>query len=216
MADVDDLNVEKVHVRLDPFDITDRARAAYGPGGRLALPRTAQWPIFPFDANGLRMRLLEDPVLPEPSRHGEIPEECSTCRSGDDRFVWSDEQWRVSMSDEPLSLPTLMLHSRDHIDFDALTDESAAEMGVRLIWMQRALASIEGVGRVHVAKWGDGGAHLHIFVMARPRGMVQLKGMFLTTWLHALPPLSPELWSAIRSHVKTTLAAAGGAVGEPT
>jgi len=142
------------------------------------------------------------------------PGDVQVGRSGDDRFVWSDEQWRVSMSDEPLPLPTLMLHSRAHIDCDALSDESAAEMGVRLIWMQRALASIEGVGRVHVAKWGDGGA-AH-FVMARPRGMVQLKGMFLTTWLHALPPLSPELWSAIRSHVKTTLAAAGGAVGELT
>ncbi|MBW3648104.1 MAG: hypothetical protein KY440_10070 [Actinobacteria bacterium] len=114
-----------------------------------------------------------------------------------------------------MSLPTLMLHTREHIDFDALTDEAAAEMGVRLIWMQRALASIEGVGRVHVAKWGDGGAHLHIFVIARPRGMLQLKGMFLTTWLHALPPLRPELWTAIRAHVRTALEAAAGVGGEP-
>ncbi len=214
MSDVDDPDPEPVQLQLDSHDITNRARSAYGSDGRLALPHTAQWPIFPFEVHGLRMRLVEDPVLPEPPRHGEDPQECSTCRSGDNRFVWSDQRWRVSMSHEPMSLPTLMLHTREHIDFDALTDEAAAEMGVRLLWMQRALASIEGVGRVHVAKWGDGGAHLHIFVIARPRGMMQLKGMFLTTWLHALPPLGPELWTAIRSHVRTALDIAADAVGK--
>ncbi len=49
---------------------------------------------------------------------------------------------------------------------------------------------------------------LHIFVVARPAGMLQLKGMFLTTWLHALPPLRPALRMAIRSHVSTSLGAA--------
>ncbi|MBW3639668.1 MAG: hypothetical protein KY451_07465 [Actinobacteria bacterium] len=215
MTDVGAPDLEPVRLQLDAHDISNRARSAYGPDGRLTLPHTAHWPIFPFEVDGVRMRLVGDPVLPEPPRHGEDPQECSTCHSGDDRFVWSDRRWRVSMSDEPMSLPTLMLHTREHIDFDALTDEAAAEMGVRLIWMQRALASIEGVGRVHVAKWGDGGAHLHIFVIARPRGMLQLKGMFLTTWLHALPPLRPELWTAIRAHVRTALEAAAGVGGEP-
>jgi diadenosine tetraphosphate (Ap4A) HIT family hydrolase len=205
MADAGQDEQDHVRLRLDPFDITARARSAYGPDGRLALPHTARWPIFPFETDNLRVRHLEDPVLPEPPRRDETVDDCSTCSSGDDRFVWNDERWRVSMSNEPLSLPAVVLHSRDHVDFHALTDQMAAEMGVRLIRIQRALAGIEGVGRVHVYKWGDGGTHLHIFVVARPLGMMQLRGMFLTTWLHTLPPLSPELWTAIRSHVTSTL-----------
>ncbi len=196
-------------LRLDAFDMTARARTAYGPGGRLAPPHTTGWPIFPFETDNLRVKHLEDPVVPEPPRRDQTPDECATCRGEDDHFVWNGERWRVSMSDEPLSLPAAVLHTREHLDFDALTDELAAEMGVLLIRIQRALAAIEGVGHVHLYMWGDGGAHLHIFVVARPLGMMQLRGLFLTTWLHTLPPLRRELWAAIRSHVATTLAAAG-------
>ena len=111
------------------------------------------------------------------------------------------------MSEEPMSLPAVWLQPRDHFDFDALTDEGAAEMGVLLVRIHRALASIEGVGRVHVNRWGDGGAHLHLFVVARPLGMVQLRGMFLPAWMYALPPLPEGLWTAIRSHVAARLGA---------
>ena len=205
MADAARQGHDRVGLKLDALDITIRARSAYGPDGRLALPHTAYWPIFPFETDNLRMRHVEDPVLPEPTRRGETTGDCSTCQSADDHFVWNDDRWRVSMSEEPLSLPAAVLHSRDHLDFDVLTDRLAGEMGVLLIRIQRALAAIEGVGRVHVYKWGDGGAHLHIFLVARPLGMMQLRGMFLTSWLYALPPLAPELWTAIRSHVRTTL-----------
>lgn len=201
-----------MQVRLDPFDITARARSAYGPDARLPLPHTAHWPIFPFETEKLQVRRLQDPALPEPPRRDETSDDCSTCQSGDDDFLWSHERWRVGMPEEPLSLPAVVLHSRHHLDFDALTDQLAAEMGVLLVRIQRALARIEGVGRVHVYKWGDGGAHLHIFVVARPVGMMQLRGMFLSTWLHTLPPLSPELWRAIRTHVSTALGAAGAVV----
>ena len=105
-------------------------------------------------------------------------------------------------------MPAVVLHTRDHRDFDSLTDELAAEMGVLLLRIQRALSSIEGVGRVHVYKWGDGGAHLHIFVAARPAGMMQLRGMFLIIWLYTLPALAADLWTAIRLHLKATLKAA--------
>src|SRR5215213_5368629 len=176
---------------LDAFDVTRRAREAYGPDGRLALPKQTGWPIFPFETDGLRMRAVEDPVLPEPPRNGEDgPESCSTCTErGGDGLVWSDERWLVVMPAEPASLPGLTLHTRAHLDFSDLTDELGAELGVLMVRAQRALASIEGVGRVHVYKWGDGGAHLHIFLVARPAGMIQLKGMFSATWMFALPPL---------------------------
>ena len=206
----------QVPLRLDPVELTARARSAYGPDGRLALPVTAQWPIFPFETEDLRMRHLEDPVLPEPPRRDETADSCKTCQGGENEFIWSDARWRVSMSEDPLALPAVVLHSRAHLDFDALNDDLAAEMGVRLIRIERALGAIQGVARVHVYKWGDGGAHLHIFVVARPLGMMQLRGMYLTAWLYALPPLSPGLWAAIRTHVSASLTGRSGQVGGPS
>ena len=190
---------------LDAVDITRRAREASGVDGRLPLPRQAGWPIFPFETEGLRMRPVEDPVVPEPPRSGEAGSPCGTCDEPDEAFVWVSERWRVSMSPEPLSVPALTLHTRQHLDFHELTDELGAELGVLLVRSQRALASIEGVGRVHVYKWGDGGAHLHVFVVARPLGMMQLRGMYLSTWMHALPPLPADRWEAMREHLATRM-----------
>lgn len=207
MTEADRQRDDDVGLRLDAFEMTARARDAYTPEGRPGLPHTARWPIFPFETDGLRVRRIEDPVLPEPPRRDETADDCGTCRKADAEFVWTDERWLVGMSDEPMSLPAVVVHSRAHLDFDELTDPLGAEMGVLLVRIQRVLASIEGVGRVHVNKWGDGGAHLHVFVVGRPQGMMQLRGMFLTTWMHVLPPLPLELWKAIRSRVAMALAA---------
>ena len=198
---------ENVTPRLDAYELTRRAREAAGPDGRLALPRQVGWPIFPFEPDGVRMQEVRDPVLPEPPRNGEEgPESCWTCTEGRGDLVWEDERWLVSMSAEPQSVPGVTLHTRAHLDFADLTDELGAELGVLLVRAQRALASIDGVGRVHVYKWGDGGAHLHIFVVARPAGMIQLKGMYLSTWMFALPPLPADEWEAMRRHVAGALA----------
>ena len=195
--------------KLDAVDIIRRARQAYGPDGRPALPPQVNWPIFPFETDGLRVRRVEDPVLPEPPRHGESAGDCSTCQAPDDAYVWTDERWRVSMPAEPASIPLLTLHTRDHLDFHELTDELGAELGVLLVRAQRALSSIPGVGRVHVYKWGDGGAHLHVILAARPHGMRQLWGMFLSAWMFILPPLPAAEWAAIRDHVGHQLSGGG-------
>lgn len=156
--------------RLDAYDITQRAREA----GRLAPPKQVGWPIFPFETDGLRMQEVRDPELPEPPRNGEDgPEDCWTCTSGRADVVWEDDRWMVTMSPEPQSVPGLTLHPRAHLDFHDLTDDQGAELGVLMVRAQRALASIAGVGRVHVYKWGDGSAHLHIFLVARPAGMIR-------------------------------------------
>lgn len=196
--------------RLDASEITERVRRAHGADGRPPLPHTSGWPIFPFELDGLRTRPLDDPVLPEPPRRDEIAAECATCARPDDDFVWTDERWRVAMPAEPASLPGVVLHSRDHLDFADLTEELGGELGVLLVRAERALGSIAGVGRVHVYKWGDGGAHLHVFVVARPEGMMQLRGMFLTTWMFVLPPLPAELWQAVRAQVASALASPPG------
>ncbi len=113
------------------------------------------------------------------------------------------------MPADPASVPTVTLHPREHLDFHELTDEHGAELGVVLVRVQRALASIPGAGRVHVYKWGDGGAHLHVVLVARPEGMRQLWGMFLPVWMYILPPLPAGEWAAIREHVGRQLNAGG-------
>lgn len=190
---------------LNAHDITTRARAAYGPSGRLELPKVAHWPICPFETDSLQVRHIEDPVVPEPPRHGENGAECHSCDAPDEEYVWTDRRWRISMSEEPMALPNVWLHSRDHLDFEDLTDELAAEMGLRIAWIQRALTSIGGVRRVHLNRWGDGSAHLHVLLVARPEGMVQLRGIFLMTWIYALPALPGEVWNSMREHVVASL-----------
>jgi diadenosine tetraphosphate (Ap4A) HIT family hydrolase len=207
LDEADEMELAGGGPRLDAFDITQRAREAYGPDGRLALSKHAWWPIFPFETDGLRMQEVRDPELPEPPRNGEDgPEGCWTCASGRGEAVWQDDRWMVTMSPEPASVPGLTIHPQAHLDFHELTDELGAELGVLLVRGQRALASIAGVGRVHIYKWGDGGAHLHVFLLARPAGMVQLKGMYLPTWMFALPALPAEEWDAMRRHVTAALA----------
>ena len=198
---------EGPRARLDAEEVVRRAREAYGVDGRPPLPVSATWPIFPFELEGLAVQALRDPVLPEPPRHGEEAGECSTCAAPDSEFVWTDERWRVSMPVEPAAVPTVTIHPRAHLDFGDLTEEDGAGLGALLVRGQRALTSIGGVGNVHIYKWGDGAAHLHVLLVARPRGMLQLKGMFLTTWMFILPPFPADEWRAIREHVGRSLAA---------
>ena len=61
-------------------------------------------------------------------------------------------------------------------------------------------------------KWGDGGAHLHVVVVARPQGMRQLWGMFLPVWMNVLPPLLVAEWEAIRGLVAAGDRQCGGRI----
>ena len=55
--------------------------------------------------------------------------------------------------------------------------------------LERAIRSLDGVARVHVNRWGDGSAHLHLWFLARPYGQLQLRGTFLSLWDSILPPI---------------------------
>ena len=63
-----------------------RVRAAEDADGRLALPDVTEWDIFPFEGD-LRVKHLEDPVLPEPPRTGEGGRPCDSCEGGLDRAI---------------------------------------------------------------------------------------------------------------------------------
>ena len=91
--------------------------------------------------------------------------------------------------DRPTGLPmVLILESRSHLDLGDLPNLLAAELGVMTVRLERAIRSLDGVARVHVNRWGDGSAHLHMWFLARPYGRLQLRGTFLSLWDDILPP----------------------------
>ncbi len=170
------------------------------------------WDIFPFESDGLRVKALEPPVLPEPPREGEGgPEECPACRMPDEACLWSDEHWRLIGFAEPAALPAMVqLQPRGHYDLHDLPPERAAEMGGVLQRAERAVQSVGGIARVHVNKWGDGGAHLHLFLIGRPEGMRQMRGSCLVLWGDVLPKVAAGVWAETNRRIARAMAEGGG------
>ena len=113
--------------------------------------------------------------------------------------------------DRPTGLPmVLILESRSHLDLGDLPNLLAAELGVMTVRLERAIRSLDGVARVHVNRWGDGAAHLHLWFLARPYGRLQLRGTFLPLWDDILPPIPEEQWRENLALVAAWLAEFGG------
>jgi diadenosine tetraphosphate (Ap4A) HIT family hydrolase len=98
-----------------------------------------------------------------------------------------------------------MLMPRAHLDLEDLDDDHASELGRLVVRLSRAVGALDGVGRVHINKWGDGGAHLHVFVIARPTGLMQLRGSNLALWDDLLPPIPEEAYAADLAAVAAAL-----------
>ncbi|MDH6431716.1 diadenosine tetraphosphate (Ap4A) HIT family hydrolase [Streptomyces sp. SAI-144] len=182
-------------------------------GEQLPLPAdsVADWETFPFEGE-LRVRPLQPPVLPEPARSGESgPEECPTCRKPVTEALWADDHWRLDAVGTESRLPAVvMLRPRGHYDLTDLPAERAAELGPLLQRAERAVRSLDGVARVHVNRWGDGAAHLHFWLLARPAGLMQLRGTFLPVWEELLPALPDEERQEAHRRIAAALAAEGG------
>jgi diadenosine tetraphosphate (Ap4A) HIT family hydrolase len=58
--------------------------------------------------------------------------------------------------------------------------------------VERAVLSLGGVGRVHVYRWGDGGAHFHVWFVPRPLGRLDMSGPQLMAWEDVLPPATDD------------------------
>lgn len=169
------------------------ARAA----GALRMPPVEEWETFPFEGE-LRPRPLQSPVERERPRHGEGGVDCGRCTAADEEYLWTSERWRLYAFDRPTGLPVIvLLEPRDHYaEPGDLPDELAAELGVLLARVERAVRSVGEIGRVHVCRWGDGGEHLHWWFLARPARLPQLLGSFAAIWDDVLPPLPEDVWRA--------------------
>lgn len=183
-------------------------------GERLPLGDLLGDPLFPFEGEIL-VRPLEAPILPEPQRRGVDAGECDLCRNGGEHLIWEDERWRVLSAPEPHGLPMVaVLAPKAHHDLEDLPAELASELGLMIARLARAIGRLEAVGRVHVNRWGDGSFHLHVWCLARPRGMWQMRGAMLAVWDDLLPRVPAEEWQSRRRAVAAAMAEEGGrAVG---
>jgi diadenosine tetraphosphate (Ap4A) HIT family hydrolase len=160
--------------------------------GALRTPPLEEWDSWPF-VGAVSPKALDPPVAAEKPRHGEGGVDCGRCTAADDEYVWTNERWRLFALPEPSGLPiVLLLEPREHFDAPSdLSDDLAAELGLLIAKVEGAVSSVDGIGRVHIGRWGEGGAHMHWWFMGRPAGMEQLRSSFAAVWDDVLPP-TPE------------------------
>lgn len=205
----------------EPESIEDyyaRIAAATDAEGRLPVQIEAMpgWDIFPFELDGLRIKPLEPLADVEPARRGEDPADCACATSPTaeqlDRIAWSNDRW--TLVDGGMKLPvTLILKPRAHHDLADLPDDLAAEMGLLMVAIAAAVESLPSVGRCHVGRYGDGGAHMHPFFFGRPARMPQLRGSCVLDWEENLPDLPDDVRRANAGHVGRALVARLGGDG---
>jgi diadenosine tetraphosphate (Ap4A) HIT family hydrolase len=171
----------------------------------LRTPSVEEWESWPF-TGGVTPKELDPPVEAEKPRHGVGGVDCHACANGIERAIWHDERWMLVPLSEPSGLPFVcLLETREHVDFPDLDDRHAAELGPLLVRIERAVASIPGVGNVHVGRWGEGSEHCHIWFMARPARMEQLRSSFAAIWDDVLPPTPRDVWDANAEIVRAAL-----------
>lgn len=183
-------------------------------GERLPLGDVAESDLFPLEGEIL-VRPLEAPVEPEPARGGEPGGgPCWACERPDAGAIWRNARWvvRANPADRHGLPVVLVLQPRAHHDLEDLSTELAAELGPMIQRVARAVASLPDVGRVHVNRWGDGGSHFHLWFLARPRGLWQMRGAMLAVWDDLLPPVPPDEARAGLAAVAASLAAVDGEV----
>jgi len=163
----------------------------------LRAPPVEEWDTWPFEGP-VRPKTLAPPVEREKQRFGEGGVDCRACSAQDDTYVWTNERWRLRALDTPSGLPiVVLLEPREHFAAPGdLPEELAAELGVLTGRIERAVRSVEGVGLVHVLRYGEGSDHLHIWFMARPERMEQLRSSFAAVWDDVLPPTPEDMWRA--------------------
>jgi hypothetical protein len=181
-------------------------------GERVAADPLLGGPFFPFDGD-LQVVPLAEPVLPEPPRAGEPGgSQCHTCADPEGYAIWADEQWILKAGLEPGGLPIVaLLVPREHYRLDNLPPELTASLGPMIQRTAGAIRRIPGVGRTHFSRWGDGSEHFHVWFLARPLGMMQLRGAMIAAWDDLLPKVPDEEFVANARTVAAALAEISGA-----
>lgn len=195
-------------------EVYQRIVATTGDGGRLPMPASGGWDIFPWEVvDGALAPKVIPPPTDEPLRRGEDPAmACPECTGIDAaRIVWEDEYWILTHPGQPTGLPlVLMLHTREHEDFGELDDELASQYGRICNRLVRIIENLPNIGRVHVSRWGDGGSHFHVWFFARTKGLMPVLGSPAADWNDILPPADADVWRKDLHTVATKLSNWGG------
>jgi diadenosine tetraphosphate (Ap4A) HIT family hydrolase len=146
---------------------------------------------------------LKDPAsltLPEPPRRGEPGgEPCFPCSpDAREHAIWTDDLWSLHNPGQTSLAGSVWLTSRAHFDSYAdMPTEYAATLGAVAGKVERAILGLGDAGRVHVYRWGEGGAHFHLWFVPRPLGRLDMAGPFLPVWEDTLPPLDKAAIEAV-------------------
>ena len=158
-------------------------------------------------AEPLVVREPDERQIPEPPRRGEPGgPPCAICGGKTTEPVWSDENWTLHPPVKG-SLPgAVWLASRVHVDsFGDLPEELASDFGRVAARVERAILSLGDIARVHLYRWGDGGAHFHVWFLPRPLGMLEASGMALPIWEDVLPNVPDEELAAAAKRVAAAM-----------
>jgi len=166
---------------------------------------------LPWAFEEVRMRPLEEFLVPEEPRGGEVdPSQCRTCRPHPN-VIWQDDLWQVSAGLDAGGLPFVgAIAPREHWLLEDAPYEVMAAYGPLMQRISQAVKSIPGVARCHFARWNDGSAHLHMWALARPAGMMQGRGAALAFWDEILPAMPEQMMDEHIDIVAKALAAGGG------
>lgn len=192
-----------------PEELYARIVAQVGESGRLPMPPVTGWEIFPWEVvdGSLQPKVLAPPAPDEPARQGDPGgDPCRTCTGDRSTAIWENEHWTVTPLPRAGMPLIVMLETREHLDYTDLDDELAAEYGRLSVRLTRIISQLPHVGRVHACRWGDGGAHCHVWFIARPARMPQIRGSMAVEWDAMLPPPPEEVWRADLKAVADRLA----------
>ncbi|WP_183095600.1 hypothetical protein [Nocardioides stalactiti] len=202
-----------------PEEYYARVAAATDAEGRLtvAVEEMPGWDIYPYEVDSLRIKPLRPLDDAEPPRRGEVPEEC-WCTDPDAQppvggVAWRNERWRLALASESKVPVSLFLEPLVHCDLATVPDGLAGEMGRLVVAIAAAVEELPSVGRTQLYRFGDGGAHLHLFFLGRPRRVLQFRGSPLLDWEENLPALPVEVHRANAAYVGRRLVEAFGGEG---
>jgi len=148
-------------------------------------------------------------TVPEPPRRGDPGgPPCSICPGEDNEHtIWSNEHWILNHGVQT-SLPgAVWLTTREHCDsFGDLPPARAREFGGLAGRIDRAILALPDVARVHLYRWGDGGAHFHVWFLPRPLGMLEAQKHMLPLWEEALPEASQDAIEEAKASIAKSMA----------
>ena len=178
-------------------------------GQRLSGQPLVDDPMSCFES--VTLKVLEPMFVPEePRAAAGDPAACHHCRPSE-HAVWADDLWQLRAGFMPMSIPFVAGFAPNrHCTLDTAPLDVLATLGPLMQRLSTAVKSIPGVARAHFARWGDGSEHFHMWVLARPLGMMQGRGPMLAFWDDVLPEMPEEMQTEHLRIVAEGLASGGG------